>query len=452
MQARPTASLLRWLPLLITLALSGAQPAQGRDVLRSVTEGWTSRISPSFFGIHIHRLSGTPTGEPGVTPWPNFPFEHIRLWDAGLGWKDLNALQGAWDFRRMDVYVSTAQQRGAEVLYPLALTPAWASARPEEPCPYGFGCAAEPVDLQWWREYVRAVARRYGARIKAFELWNEPNFSNIARDRGVPGFYTGSVEHMVEMARIAREVLDEENPGALLCTPGFVNGPDRLELFLSAGGRRHVQAICYHFYAESVKFMAHELKAVRSIMTRQGVGRLPLWNTETGVELHQPGDPPSGLAGASTEEIAARAAQLLIFGASAGIERYYYYAWDNGRSGVFNADRSGRPLWQAFVGLREWLLGTTMRHCQDLAVPGVDIVACRGSRDDEEFVWVWSDGPKSAAVSVDALLKRSGVSAGYRVKNLQQLFEGEVRLLRQDTDKGAIRIGRLPIRLTLVKP
>ncbi|MEO3712131.1 hypothetical protein [Roseateles flavus] len=446
------SSMLRRLSLLLTLALSGAQPAVGDDVFRGVTGDVKPAISPDFFGIHIHRLAGTPIGEPGVTPWPNLPFGHIRFWDAGVAWLDLNAVQGHWDFRRMDVYVDTAERRQADILYPLALTPAWASRRPAEPCPYGHGCAAEPADLQWWRDYVSAVARRYGSRIKAFELWNEPNFSNIARDRGRPGFYTGSVEHMVEMARIAREVLDELNPSALLCTPGFVNGPDRLELFLAAGGRRYVQAVCYHFYAENVRFMARELKAVRSIMARQGVGTLPLWNTETGVELLRPGDPPSGLASASTEEVAARAAQLLIFGAAAGLDRFYYYAWDNERSGVFNADRSGRPLWRALVGAQEWLIGTEPGSCQDLAVFGTDIVACRGSRGGESFLWVWSDGPKAVAMSIETILRKAGVKAGTRVKSVQALLDGEARPSPQEVAAGTLRIGRVPVRLAWVAP
>ncbi|MBC7734416.1 MAG: hypothetical protein H7306_21405 [Bacteriovorax sp.] len=42
-----------------------------------------------------------------------------------------------------------------------------------------------------------------------------------------------------------REVLK-----AVLLTPGFVGVPIRLGLFLAAGGKRHVDAVAHHFYAE----------------------------------------------------------------------------------------------------------------------------------------------------------------------------------------------------------
>lgn len=448
------------------LLLAAPLPGVGRDVLDAVHAQTLQlaranpadrpapalrTVSAQYFGTHIHRLQGTPIGEPGVTAWPQVPMGHLRLWDSGVAWLDVNPRPGRWDFRRLDVYVQTAEENGAALLYTLGLTPAWASARPAERCPYGVGCSAEPRDLSLWTDYVRTVAQRYGSRIQAYELWNEPNFSDIARDRGQPGFYTGSVATLVEMAGVARQVLDEVNPAARLCTPGFVNGPDRLELFLAAGGRQHVQAVCYHFYASHVGRMAEELREVRAIMARQGVAHLPLWNTETGVELHRPGDPPSGLAGETVEEIAARIAQLMIYGASVGIERFYQYAWDSERSGMFHPDGQPRPALAALATLSEWLEGTQVERCRRLSLRGAALVSCVGQRGPERFVWLWMDDASRPTLARQQLPGMLGLQGLRGVREVVPLFgpAEDLEALETAWAAGQLPLGRTPLRLTL---
>lgn len=423
-------------------------PGLGRDLIESVTQVPTRPVSSEYFGTHIHRLQGTPVGEPGVTRWPSVQVGQLRLWDSGVAWLDLNPSPGRWDFRRLDFYVEAAEAHQATVLYTLGLTPAWASARPAERCPYGMGCAAEPRDMAVWADYVRSLALRYGNRIAAYELWNEPNFSDLPRDRGQPGFYTGSVAQLVEMARVARLTLDQVNPTAQLCTPGFVNGVDRLEKFLAAGGRHYVQAVCYHFYASHVGRMADEVRQVRAAMARHGVAHLPLWNTETGVELHQPGEPPSGLAGQNVEEIAARLAQLMLFGAAAGIDRFYQYAWDNHRSGMFQADGQPRLALSAVDTLAQWLDGATVGPCRSLSRLGEPVVACQGRRDRNRHVWLWVDSAATPVLPVSALLAALGLPPGQVVRAVEPLF-GNRDTMNAAWQRGELLLGRVPVRLTL---
>jgi hypothetical protein len=236
---------------------------------------------------------------------------------------------------------------------------------------------------------VRRVVQRYRGRIKAYELWNEPNFSDMPRDHNAPGFFSGSVANMVEMARIARKVLDENDPEAVLSTPGFVNGPDRLELFLSSGGKKYVQAIAYHFYSENTDQFVRQIVEVHDIMKRHGLEKLPLWNTETGVEVN----PPSSLAQVAAKtlsypEAAARLAQFLILGSAAGLEHFYHYAWDNERSGMMN--RFGEPLPNQFAyeKVQAWLLGSRMLGCKEI-LPSAKV--CEGERAGARFAIAWSE-------------------------------------------------------------
>jgi len=352
---------------LLSLLCSGLVASAQADIYADITSQPTAPVTPAYFGVHFHRLAPLPAEHVAATAWPDLSFGSVRLWDAGTAWRDIAPRGGVWDFSRVETVQQMAAAHNADVLLTLGSTPQWASSRPDEPCPYGKGCAAEPVRLAHWDEYVRRTAAHFGTRITAYEVWNEPFFSDVTRDRGQTGFYTGSIANMVEMTRSARRILREVAPHATLCSPGFVNGPDRLEYFLAAGGAAEIQAVCYHFYAENSDHFAEQIKAVRSIMARQGIAHLPLWNTETGVETQAPSEPYSSISARSEPEATARLSQMLVLGAAAGLAHFYYYAYDNGRSGLI--DRNGRPLpgWDTMRRLQNAMLGLQFTGCNRTA-------------------------------------------------------------------------------------
>ena len=375
--------------MIVVNLLTGICIAGQSDPYLDATAGREPFIDASYFGTHFHRLVLNPGEKNLRTKWPTSKIGSVRLWDSGTLWSEIATQPGQWKFDRIDSYVEQAFAHDAKVLYTLGGTPKWASARPNEKCPYGYGCAAEPVRMAHWEEYVRRVVQRYRGRIKAYELWNEPNFSDIARDRGQPSFYTGNIAQMVEMARIARKVLDENDPDAILSTSGFVNGPDRLELFLEGGGKQYVQAVAYHFYSADSELFARQLVEVRSIMKRQGIESLPLWNTETGVEVNLPGTPePAGAKSLSFSDAAARLAQFLVLGSAAGLEHYYHYAWDNPRSGMLTMSGERLPSLDSYEKVQKWLIGSKMQGCKKMLPQAV---ICKGERVGTKFVIAWSE-------------------------------------------------------------
>ncbi|MEC5218595.1 hypothetical protein RCH09_003569 [Actimicrobium sp. GrIS 1.19] len=409
------------------------------DPYHDVTSGHPKEISPAYFGVHFHRLLVQPAEHAVRTQWPEIAFGTVRLWDSGTSWQDIAPHAGSWQFDRMDTWVDTTVAHQATVLYVLGSTPRWASARPDEPCPYGLGCAAEAIRIEHWEEYVRRVAQRYGTRIGAYELWNEPNFSDYARDRGAHGFYTGSIAKMVEMARAARKVLDVYSPNAKLCTPGFTNGPDRLESFLAAGGNQYVQAVCYHFYSDSTDDFVRNVKEVRAIMQRTGVASLPLWNTETGVERPANVDPTSGVIPTTRDDSIARLAQMLILGAASGMEHFYYYAWDNDRSGMVTRNGDSLPGYQALQRLQSWLLGSRLTGCSSRA----DVVQCDGTRGTERYLVMWA--AKDAMRTVNAPL-------GWTIAGVDPLLGGTSSLASAN-NSGALSfaLGPVPVRVRIVR-
>jgi len=387
------------------LAASGLTglAARPRQAVAAGVPDLAHAVSASYFGMHFHRLVRRPGELVAPTAWPEqATIGALRLWDSGTRWGDVAPRPGRWDFDRMDAYVSRGAARGASLLYTLGSTPRWASSRPDEPGPYGPGCAAEPRDIADWVEYLRRVVERYRGVIHAYELWNEPHFSDIVRDRGAPGFFTGSVASMVEMARHARSVIAELDPQALLATPGFVNGSDRLGLFLAAGGAALVDAVAYHCYAGSAERFASQITEVRQVMRQHGSAALPLWNTECGVETHG----PLGETGA-----AERMAQFLLLGAAAGLERFDYYAWDNSRSGMIDAQGQGRPRLAAFAQVQGWLIGARLASAERLAG---GIMQIRAQRESERFVFAWAERDTTAVIPVPR---------GWRVAAIERLFD-----------------------------
>lgn len=362
------------------------------DTYSKATADIQPDVSPLYFGSHLHYLvpNSDEVKKFKSTKWPNNILGSIRLWDSRVRWADMAPNPGKWDFSRMDTYISEAIINNAEVMYTLGSTPQWASARPFEKCPYGLGCAAEPADMSDWEDYVRAVSKRYRGKIAIYELWNEPFFTDIPRAQPPGSFYTGSLDKMIEMARIARSVLDQEDPKAKLSAPGFDDQVEQLDLFLSRGGKKYIQAIDFHFYSHNSKHMSDKINNVKAIMQKQGVSDLPLFNTEQGVRVFlsesvkKPGE-------VSQVAASAKIAQYLILGASAGISRFYQYSWDNEfMGGMVNTQRVKLPSFETYTKTRSWLLNNKMLGCIGISPEGV---VCHAEKSGERFIYAWAITP-----------------------------------------------------------
>jgi len=92
----------------------------------------------------------------------------------------------------------------------LVKTPSWASSVRTSRADEERIAAGPPANLEDWRHFVDRIASRYKGRIEAYEVWNEPNWHH---------FYTGDIQTVVEMTRIAAESIHAIDPGALVVSP-----------------------------------------------------------------------------------------------------------------------------------------------------------------------------------------------------------------------------------------
>lgn len=245
-------------------------------------------------------------------PWPDFPVHGARLWDTRTTWAHLEPANDQWQFATLEGHLHAAESAGVgDVLLVLGGTPAWAARDPDaEGAPWlPTGSASPPRDVSDWRDYVRTVAERYGDRIDAYQIGNEPNLD---------WFWQGSPREMARLAAVAVDVLAQVDPTATVVGPGPVVtdpasavGAARWWRAMAGTG---VDALALQWYphrgtppASLVSITGRLRAAVRGT----ALAGLPLWITE----VNHRGVKADLIPGTM------RVAQ------GAGIARVYWYAW-----------------------------------------------------------------------------------------------------------------------------
>jgi Glycosyl hydrolases family 39 len=327
-------------------------------------------IPITYFGLHMHRAVTK-------TEWPSVPFGSWRLWDTHVTWQDLEPARGQWNFAQLDKEIALAESHHVEPIVPLALSPTWASARPSEPSSHAPGGAAEPRDMEDWRTFVRTVATRYKGRAHQYEIWNEPN---------VPKFYSGSVDALVQVTREAYTVLHNIDPQAVVVSPSYAgaDGLDGLNQFLAKGGGNYVDVVGHHFYVDKQppEKMAEVIAQAKAVLARNGVNK-PLWDTEAGWAHPKPF--PIELAPAYVS-------RAYILNWAAGVERFYWYAWDNHEwvtlEMVERDEATMKPAATAYGTTAQWLIGAVMNSCSSDAS---HVWTCSLTRDSVPNWIVWKE-------------------------------------------------------------
>lgn len=404
-QASVNRNKRRTLVALATLGVAGviAPLVSGSATMRFKLVPPSKPVDLRYFGMHVMRLAVRQPWYPysnSLTAWPAVQFGVLR--PAYANWHNLQPKPGRWDFSNLDHYVSMAEQHGAEVMLNLCSPPQWASARPNEPSPWGLaapGGAAEPLLIEDWRNYVRTVATRYKGRIRQYEFWNEANA------RGPKPFFTGTVDAAVELTCEAYRVLKEVDAANMLAGPaGSGSGFELnwMDEYLQKGAKNCLDKLSYHFYVanDRPESMIPYVNKVKSLAQKHGLSHLPLLNSETGwVIANEKSE--SSYVGADPawttlqpDQAAAYVARALIVGWALGLEGYHWFCWDHGSMGLIEpATKQIKPAGLAYGKTVEWLVGSTMTACE--ASQGVWTCSFR-ARSGSVFRIVWRESGNTA--------------------------------------------------------
>lgn len=385
-------------------------------------------IAPTLFGLHLHHVVTLPnysTNPPltELTPWPPVPFSSWRMWDAYVGWPNLERRKGEWNFEILDDSLALAEENQVEVLLVLGLSPRWASARPSESSKYGPGNAAEPKEIEDWRNYVRTVAERYKGRIHYYEMWNEPN---------LPGFYSGTLDQMLTLSKEAYQILKQVDPSITVVSPSAAHNSGKglpwIEEYLKKGGGAYADVIGYHLYVkpEPPEAMMPVINTLRQYMRDYGVSDKPLWNTEAGWQKPKPFP--------SDELAAAYVARSYILNWAGGVSRFYWYNWDyNPTMSLHMTQEDSTTLKPAAISYQEvqkWLVGARMQQCQ---ANSHNTWICQLTREGDYRAWIlWNPEVEL----------RFQVPTDWNVDQIRDLA-GEKRTLSNNT----IQVGPSPLLL-----
>ncbi|QSV44856.1 glycosyl hydrolase [Geobacter benzoatilyticus] len=301
-------------------------------------------IPEEFFGMHVQHLDSSG--------WPLVKFKSLRLWDSGVRWDNIEVEDNEFNFKMLDFYIKSAIDHNVDVLYTMGMTPTWASGRPNEPSVYGkSGIAAEPVNIELWKRYVRKIVERYRGRIKYYEIWNEP---------AEKGFFSGDIITLVKMTKEAHAIIKSVDPAArIVCPPSTAkkNGIAWLDEFLRLGGGDYIDIVGYHLYVPGKpELMVKVIRHVKNIMGKHNVVK-PIWNTETGWSRNVAIPPGSD---------AAYVARSYIINWSEGVERFFWYSWDNTNWVSINMINNYGGLTDSAIAygtIQKWLVGTRMLSC-----------------------------------------------------------------------------------------
>ncbi|HEX8873684.1 MAG TPA: glycosyl hydrolase, partial [Nitrosospira sp.] len=397
----------------------------------------TQPLPPEYFGLHIARIAQTqpwyPYGD-RITPWPTIKFGSWRLVDAYVGWPLLEPQRGKWNFTALDKYVDLAGKAGIDLVMNLGFTPTWASARPNEPSNYLPGNAAEPRNIDDWRNYVRTVALRYKGRIKYYELWNEVN---------VPGFYTGSKEKLVELAAATYQILKQVDPGIVFISPSVTGASGEsawLDDYFAKGGAQYADIVSYHFYVPKSppEAMLPVIQQVQGIMRKHGLDSKPLWNTEIGwwidnkTSTKRGGGVDKNWIMLDDEHAAAYLARTFILSWPAGVSRVYWYSWDSLDMGLVRpGSLKFAPAAIAYDKVARSLTGGLLKQCTGDATA---LWTCQLARADGKAVWIVWTG--------DDVARSWVVPANWNIESAELLDGTSFKV-----NGNAIRIGMAPIFL-----
>jgi polysaccharide biosynthesis protein PslG len=179
----------------------------------------------------------------------------------------------------IDRLVSDAAADGIRVIVDVESTPCWASSAPAsllrkcKPLDPNQAAAWPPTDPADYASFVAYLASRYGTRLAAIEIWNEPDQAN-------EHYFAGpdKPQRYAEILRAAYPAIKQANPQVPVLAGSLVgsNGVFLRALY-AAGIKGYYDGLAVHFY----HLVLGSLRSIHEVQLENGDTK-PLWLDEFG--------------------------------------------------------------------------------------------------------------------------------------------------------------------------
>ncbi len=281
-----------------------------------------------------------------------------------LRWQFLKISPGEYDWSAVDRFVREAHAKRIDVLFNIRTT---FPTKPKKPPKRG-AIQTSPlinppsVDTEEWIHFVNILAQRYRDQGVNYEIENEVNSET---------FWKGTLEEYLELLKSGYDAIKKADPQAKVLPSAMACGITRhlqseserreawkrhdkwLEAILSTKKFDVVNIHDYYFPSEIVanglSFRSY-LEYVQDVMKKSGLGRFPIWITETGY-VSGAADASGRMDNGSPEKQALWLQEAYEQAFGAGVERIYWLLIRDGKEPYFGlmglADAKGepRPAW-----------------------------------------------------------------------------------------------------------
>ncbi len=180
---------------------------------------------------------------------------------------------------RADRLLEDTSAAGIKVVATVASTPCWASSAPpaaKSGCASGNSDGAgswPPSDPATYAAFLNSLVARYGTKITAIEVWNEPDQSN-------EDYFAGpeKAKKYAAVVRAAYPAVKAANPGVLVLAGSLVGSNGNfLRALYAAGIKGYYDGLSVHFYNLTLA----SLRSIHEAQLANGDSK-PLWLDEFG--------------------------------------------------------------------------------------------------------------------------------------------------------------------------
>lgn len=212
--------------------------------------------------------------------------KHVRL---GVEWGNIETAPGEYDWSTADRMIDDAIDSGMDVVGLLGVVPPWqrdkkTAKRTEH---------TAPIDHNEFAKFAALAAARYGDKIAAWEVWNEPNIWDFWTTGADPVRYTN-------LLKATYTAIKRADPDATVISGGLAPSAttrvsmepvEFLEKMYEAGAAGYFDGFGMHPYSFPLPPTSdegnewnpwHHMKRSRALMERYGDGDKKMWLTEFG--------------------------------------------------------------------------------------------------------------------------------------------------------------------------
>ena len=319
-------------------------------------------------------VEGGPLHRNGAAEMANAGVTSYRFY---LAWSQAQPARGTFDWSRGDEIVGNLAAGGITALPFLYATPSWLASSPQ----------SQPLNgkkKRAWQSFLKAAVSRYGRGgrywtggatspfhrqctcnskpkpVRAWQIWNEPNFKNYWQGKPSPRGYA----RLVKISHRAISIVDKRAKIVLAGLVGYVRntGWSFLNRMYGVRGiKRAFDATALHPYARNVTQLRIEIRKFRAVQKRRHDARTPLWLTEHGWGSgpHRLSELNKGPRG--QKRFLKRSFTLILQNRKRwNVGRLFWFSWRDGGSyttgscdfcksaGLLNSDGSPKPAYYAY--------------------------------------------------------------------------------------------------------